>query len=125
MAGSSFGNIFRMTTWGESHGKGIGVVVDGCPAGLLLDEAKIQAYLDRRKPGQTKYSKITLPLQNLTGQGTQIIHLTKNMVSGTTGEAGVLRGVKLLAGLLRVLLQRKSLKNLELIYMHIPGQYAA
>lgn len=56
MAGSSFGNIFRMTTWGESHGKGIGVVVDGCPAGLLLDEAKIQAYLDRRKPGQTKYS---------------------------------------------------------------------
>lgn len=56
MAGSSFGSIFRMTTWGESHGKGIGVVVDGCPAGLLLDESKIQAYLDRRKPGQTKYS---------------------------------------------------------------------
>lgn len=56
MAGSTFGNIFRMTTWGESHGKGIGVVVDGCPAGLLLDEKKIQAYLDRRKPGQTKYS---------------------------------------------------------------------
>ena len=56
MAGSSFGNIFRMSTWGESHGKGIGVVVDGCPAGLLLDEARIQAYLDRRKPGQTKYS---------------------------------------------------------------------
>lgn len=56
MAGSSFGNIFRMSTWGESHGKGIGVVVDGCPAGLLLDEARIQAYLDRRKPGQTQYS---------------------------------------------------------------------
>ena len=56
MAGSSFGNIFRMTTWGESHGKGIGVVVDGCPAGILLDEVKVQAYLDRRKPGQTKYS---------------------------------------------------------------------
>ena len=56
MAGSSFGNIFRMSTWGESHGKGVGVVVDGCPAGLHLDEASIQAYLDRRKPGQTKYS---------------------------------------------------------------------
>ncbi|HBA98109.1 MAG TPA: chorismate synthase [Lachnospiraceae bacterium] len=56
MAGSVFGQIFKMATWGESHGKGIGVVVDGCPAGLALDEAKIQAYLDRRKPGQTKYS---------------------------------------------------------------------
>lgn len=56
MAGSSFGNIFKMSTWGESHGKGTGVVVDGCPAGLALDEARIQAYLDRRKPGQTKYS---------------------------------------------------------------------
>lgn len=56
MAGSSFGNIFKMATWGESHGKGTGVVVDGCPAGLALDEARIQAYLDRRKPGQTKYS---------------------------------------------------------------------
>ncbi|MFG6394689.1 MAG: chorismate synthase [Lachnospiraceae bacterium] len=56
MAGSSFGNIFRMTTWGESHGKGIGAVVDGCPAGLVLNEEIIQSYLDRRKPGQTKYS---------------------------------------------------------------------
>lgn len=56
MAGSGFGNIFRVTTWGESHGKGIGVVVDGCPAGLALDEGKIQKYLDRRKPGQTRYS---------------------------------------------------------------------
>lgn len=43
MAGSSFGNIFKMSTWGESHGKGTGVVVDGCPAGLALDEARIQA----------------------------------------------------------------------------------
>mgnify|MGYP004623850179 FL=1 len=42
MAGSSFGNIFRITTWGESHGKGVGVVVDGCPAGLPLTEADIQ-----------------------------------------------------------------------------------
>lgn len=56
MAGSYFGTIFRIETWGESHGKGIGVVVDGCPAGLEIDEEKIQAYLDRRKPGTTKYS---------------------------------------------------------------------
>ncbi len=53
MAGSSFGNIFKITTWGESHGKALGAVVDGCPAGLSLSEEDIQYYLDRRKPGQT------------------------------------------------------------------------
>ena len=51
MAGSSYGTIFKITTWGESHGKALGVVVDGCPAGLELCEADIQAFLDRRKPG--------------------------------------------------------------------------
>ncbi len=56
MAGSSFGNIYRITTWGESHGKGIGVVVDGCPAGLPLCEEDIQIYLNRRKPGQSKFT---------------------------------------------------------------------
>lgn len=56
MAGSTFGNIFKITTWGESHGKGIGVVVDGCPAGLSLCEDDIQCFLNRRKPGQSKYS---------------------------------------------------------------------
>lgn len=56
MAGSSFGNIFRITTWGESHGAALGVVIDGCPAGLTLDASDIQSYLDRRKPGQTKIS---------------------------------------------------------------------
>ncbi len=56
MAGSTFGRSFQVTTWGESHGMGIGVVVDGCPAGLELDEEKVQIYLDRRKPGQTRYS---------------------------------------------------------------------
>lgn len=56
MAGSVYGTIFKISTWGESHGKGIGVVIDGCPAGLLLDEEFIQGYLNRRKPGQTKYS---------------------------------------------------------------------
>lgn len=56
MAGSSFGNLFRITTWGESHGKALGVVIDGCPAGLSLSEQDIQAFLDRRKPGQTNIS---------------------------------------------------------------------
>lgn len=51
MAGNTFGNLFRITTWGESHGKALGVVIDGCPAGLELCEADIQPYLDRRKPG--------------------------------------------------------------------------
>lgn len=56
MAGSTFGNLFQITTWGESHGKGIGVVVDGCPAGILLCEEDIQKFLDRRKPGQSKFT---------------------------------------------------------------------
>ena len=56
MAGSSTGNLFRITTWGESHGKALGVVVDGCPAGLLLKEEDIQKYLDRRKPGQSAFT---------------------------------------------------------------------
>lgn len=56
MAGSSFGNIFRVTTYGESHGKAMGVIVDGCPAGLELNEEDIQKFLDRRKPGQSKIS---------------------------------------------------------------------
>ena len=56
MAGSSFGTIFKITTWGESHGKGLGVVVDGCPAGLPLDENDIQKFLNRRKPGQSKFT---------------------------------------------------------------------
>lgn len=56
MAGSVFGDIFKITTWGESHGTGVGVVVDGCPAGLCLSEELIQTYMDRRKPGAVKYS---------------------------------------------------------------------
>ena len=58
MAGSTLGIIYRITTWGESHGAGLGVVIDGCPAGLPLGVNDIQIYLDRRKPGQ---SSITTP----------------------------------------------------------------
>jgi chorismate synthase len=57
---SSFGQLFRITTWGESHGGGVGVVVDGCPPRLKLSEADIQPDLDRRRPGQ---SKIVSPRQ--------------------------------------------------------------
>lgn len=53
MAGNSFGQVFKITTFGESHGKAIGVIVDGCPAGLPIDEAFIQQELDRRRPGQS------------------------------------------------------------------------
>lgn len=56
MAGSTFGTQFKITTWGESHGKGIGVVIDGCPAGLSLCEDDIQKFLNRRKPGQSRFS---------------------------------------------------------------------
>lgn len=56
MAGSTYGTIFKITTWGESHGKAIGVTVDGCPAGIPLCENDIQPYLNRRKPGQSQYS---------------------------------------------------------------------
>lgn len=52
--GNSFGKIFRITTFGESHGPAIGVVIDGCPAGLVIDEAFIQAELTRRRPGQSR-----------------------------------------------------------------------
>lgn len=52
--GSSFGKLFKITTFGESHGKGIGAILEGCPAGLDIDEAFIQSELDRRKPGQSK-----------------------------------------------------------------------
>ena len=56
MAGSTFGTLFRITTWGESHGPALGVVVDGCPAGIPLTTDYIQAFLDRRKPGQSEFT---------------------------------------------------------------------
>lgn len=56
MAGSIFGTHFRIETFGESHGEGLGVVIDGCPAGLSLCAEDIQLYLNRRKPGQSKFA---------------------------------------------------------------------
>ncbi|SDP14067.1 chorismate synthase [Phyllobacterium sp. OV277] len=56
MSHNTFGHLFRVTTWGESHGIALGCVVDGCPPGISFSEAEIQAYLDKRKPGQSKYT---------------------------------------------------------------------
>ncbi len=53
---NSFGHLFRVTTWGESHGPALGATVDGCPPGVPLDAAMLQHWLDRRKPGQNKYT---------------------------------------------------------------------
>src|SRR4249919_1044764 len=53
MAGNSFGTLFKLTTFGESHGPAIGGILEGCPAGLLIDLETIQLALDRRRPGQS------------------------------------------------------------------------
>src|SRR5258706_5066939 len=55
MSHNTFGHLFRVTTWGESHGPAIGCVVDGCPPGIALTESDIQHWLDRRRPGQSRF----------------------------------------------------------------------
>jgi len=76
MAGSSFGQLFRLSTFGESHGGAVGVVLDGAPPGLELVEADIQKDLDRRKPGQ---SSVTTPRQE-----PDIVHLLSGVFEGKT-----------------------------------------
>lgn len=76
MSGNSFGNLFKITTCGESHGGAVGVIVDGCPAGLEISEAEIQAELDRRKPGQ---SAITTPRSEA-----DVIHILSGVFEGRT-----------------------------------------
>ncbi|EPX86772.1 chorismate synthase [Salipiger mucosus] len=56
MSLNTFGHLFRVTTWGESHGPALGATVDGCPPGVPIDEAALQHWLDRRKPGQNRYT---------------------------------------------------------------------
>jgi chorismate synthase len=56
MSHNTFGHLFRVTTWGESHGPAIGAIVDGCPPGIPLDEGDIQVHLDRRRPGQSRFT---------------------------------------------------------------------
>lgn len=76
MASNSFGEAFRFTTFGESHGAGIGVIVDGVPAGLAFDEAAIQRELDRRRPGQ---SALTTPRKE-----TDAVHVMSGVFEGKT-----------------------------------------
>jgi chorismate synthase len=56
MSHNTFGHLFRVTTWGESHGPALGCVIDGCPPGVPIEAGEIQIYLDRRKPGQSRYT---------------------------------------------------------------------
>src|SRR3954462_4729054 len=56
MSHNTFGHLFRVTTFGESHGPAIGCVVDGCPPGIALTEADIQPYLDKRRPGRSRFT---------------------------------------------------------------------
>ena len=56
MSHNTFGHLLRLTTWGESHGDAIGCVVDGCPPGIEITEAEIQTFLDKRRPGQSRYT---------------------------------------------------------------------
>ena len=141
MAGSTYGTLFRITTWGESHGPAIGVVIDGCPSGLSLSEEDIQKQLDRRKPGQSKFTtkrnesdtaqilsgvfegkttgtpirtsvpEITVKLKTVTVPDMLIIHLMQNMASAITAVADVLLPVKQSAGSQPVQLQKKSWNN--------------
>lgn len=76
MTGNSFGKIFKITTCGESHGGAVGVIIDGCPAGLEISAAEIQSELDRRKPGQ---SAITTPRQEK-----DTIHILSGVFEGKT-----------------------------------------
>ena len=76
MAGNTFGHVFRLTTFGESHGQGLGGIVDGCPAGLEIDEAYIQKELDLRKPGQG--------LSTSPRKEADIIHILSGIFEGKT-----------------------------------------
>ncbi|HMT02917.1 MAG TPA: chorismate synthase, partial [Burkholderiales bacterium] len=76
MAGNSFGQIFKLTTCGESHGGAIAVIIDGCPAGLAINKDDIQYELDRRKPGQ---SHITTPRSEA-----DTIHILSGIFEGKT-----------------------------------------
>lgn len=76
MTGNSFGSLFKITTCGESHGGAVGVIIDGCPAGLEISEMEIQKELDRRKPGQ---SSITTPRKEQ-----DLIHILSGVFEGKT-----------------------------------------
>ena len=72
MAGNTFGEQFRITTFGESHGGGVGVVIDGCPPRLELDPSDVQVELDRRRPGQSRLVTQRNELKYKTQMDTEI-----------------------------------------------------
>jgi len=121
MPGNSFGQLFSIMTFGESHGAAIGVIIDGCPAGLEIDRDFIQQELDRRKPGQSRITTqrkesdvveilsgifdgvtlgtpISLLIRNedAKSKDMQTILFRKNMASGIIVEGGDLLHVRLL-----------------------------
>jgi chorismate synthase len=61
MAGNSYGTLFRITTFGESHGEALGGIIDGCPPGITIDLEAVQLEMSRRKPGPVSYTHLTLP----------------------------------------------------------------
>jgi chorismate synthase len=78
MAGSTFGTLFRVTTWGESHGPAVGCTVDGCPPGIPVTVEQIQRDLDRRRPGQSR-----LTTQRKEGDEVEILSgLFKGVTTG-------------------------------------------
>ncbi len=88
MSGSSIGKIFKLTTWGESHGDSIGCVLDGVPSGIKINESEIQKFLNKRKPGQSKFTtqrkepdivKILSGTFNDTTTGTPVSMIIKNV----------------------------------------------
>ena len=119
MAGSNFGTLFHISTWGESHGVGLGVVIDGCPAGLSLSKDDIMPYMNRRKPGANDFTtsrKEADDIEILSGvfngltTGTTI-PLMENTVSEITEAEGAPQAGKLLQGLPQVQLPLNYLKS--------------
>jgi chorismate synthase len=102
MPGNSIGQAFRVTTFGESHGEMIGVVIDGCPAGLEIDEAFVQLQLDRRKPGQ---SKITTQRKE-----SDTVHFVSGIFEGKTTGAPI-----------AALIKNEDQRSKD--YAHIANQY--
>ena len=76
MPGNTFGSVFKITTFGESHGGAVGVIIDGVTPGLPIEEAEIQRELDRRKPGQ---SSVTTPRKE-----TDTVHIMSGIFEGVT-----------------------------------------
>ncbi len=74
MSHNTFGHLFRVTTFGESHGRAIGCVVDGCPPLIPLEEAEIQVFLDQRKPGQSRFTTQRRESDTVLAEQRRLVH---------------------------------------------------